>query len=127
MLWWRQDKPGVGSELQVLSSAQSQFAPKEQTLTHLQPRRGAEQGDHKTRTRSRDIGCGLLLLQGAVGGSQLWLSTRLRKKSGDKLSSSTLLERQSFVPGTFADMERCWSHQVPILGSAGEGQWALRG
>lgn len=55
MLWWRQDKPGVGSELQVLSSAQSQFAPREQTLTPLQPRRGAEQGDHKTRTRSRDI------------------------------------------------------------------------
>lgn len=69
----------------------------------------------------------MLLLQGAAGGSQLWLSTRLRKKSGDKLSSSTLLERQRFVPGTFADMERCWSHQVPILGSAGEGQWALRG
>lgn len=45
---------------------------------------------------------------------------------GDKVGSSTSLGRQRLVPGTLADTGRCWSHRVPILGSAGEGQQAPR-
>lgn len=45
---------------------------------------------------------------------------------GDKVGSSASLGRQRLVPGTLADAGRCWSHRVPILGSAGEGQQAPR-
>lgn len=67
-------------------------------------------------------------LQGAHGGGQL--STTLREEklrfTGTKVGSSTSLGRQRLVPGTLADTGRCWSHRVPILGSAGEGQQAPR-